>query len=77
MRQAQRRRARNRHVKSRMRTLVKQFRKAVEAGDLENARERLRSAEGSIRRAASKGVIPKRRASRSVGRLSRTLAQKS
>lgn len=67
------RQKRNTHVKSTMRTHVKRFRAAIEAGDAADAAEKLRIAEKAIRKAASRGVIPKRRASRSVSRLSRQL----
>jgi small subunit ribosomal protein S20 len=67
------RRKRNTHVKSTMRTHVKRFRAAIEAGDVEDAAAKLRTAERAIRKAASKGVIPARRASRSVSRLSKQL----
>ncbi len=70
--QSRRRQARNSHLKSRMRTLIKRFRSAVEAGGADAA-EKFREAEGAIRRAASSGVIPRRRASRSVGRLAKHL----
>ncbi len=71
-RQDEKRAARNRDVRSGMRTRIKQFRAAVAEGD-ESAPEKLKSAEAAIRRAASKGVIPKRRASRSVSRLAKSL----
>ncbi len=74
-RQAERRRERNRQVKSRVKTLVKAFQTSVEQGDAAEARVRLRQAEGALRRAAGKGVIPDRRASRSVARLARRLAR--
>jgi small subunit ribosomal protein S20 len=70
-RQALRRRARNRQVRSRVRSAVKEAREAVESGKPEGIVEALRSAEGLLRRAASKGVIPKKRASRQVSRLAR------
>jgi small subunit ribosomal protein S20 len=70
-RQALRRRARNRQVRSRVRSAVKAVRDAVESGKREGVVESLRSAEGLLRRAASKGVIPKKRASRQVSRLAR------
>lgn len=73
-RQETKRQERNRDIASGMRTLVKQFRSAVESGD-ESASERLKKAESAIRRAASKGVIPQRRASRSVSRLSKALGR--
>lgn len=72
VRQDAKRHARNREVIGRMRTTVKKFRAAVESGD-ESAAEKLRAAESVIRRAASKGVIPQRRASRAVSRLTRAL----
>ena len=67
------RKKRNTHIKSTMRTHVKRFRAAVEAGDADDAAEKLKVAERAIRKAASKGVIPQRRASRSVSRLSKQL----
>ena len=67
------RRKRNTHVKSTMRTHVRRFRAAIEAGDAADAAEKLRIAERAIRKAASKGVIPRARASRSVSRLSKQL----
>jgi small subunit ribosomal protein S20 len=72
-RQAQRRRARNRDVKSEVRTRVKAVRTAVGAGDLEAARERLRLAERALRKASSKGVVKKATASRGVSRLARAV----
>jgi len=41
---------------------------------LETATARFRDAERALRKAASKGVLPKTRASRHVGRLARSLA---
>jgi small subunit ribosomal protein S20 len=72
-RQALRRRARNRQVRSRLRSAVKEVRDAVAGGSREGALESLRRAEGILRRAASKGVIPKKRASRQVARLARAV----
>jgi small subunit ribosomal protein S20 len=67
------RQKRNTHIRSTMRTHMKRFRAAVAAGDATDAAEKLRVAERAIRKAASKGVIPKGRASRSVSRLSKQL----
>jgi small subunit ribosomal protein S20 len=75
-RQALRRRARNRQVRSHLRSAVKDARTALESGPRDGAAEALRTAEGVLRRAASKGVIPKKRASRQVSRLARALATK-
>lgn len=68
-RQALKRRARNRAVRSAVRTGVKNFRATVDSG--EDAGESLRTAEGLIRRAVSKGVVPKKRASRQISRLAK------
>ena len=70
-RQALRRRARNRQVRSQVRTAVKVAREAVASETREGVVESIRSAEGLLRRAASKGVIPKKRASRQVSRLAK------
>jgi small subunit ribosomal protein S20 len=72
-RQALRRRARNRQVRSRVRSAVKVVRDAVASHKPAEALESLRLAEGLLRRAASKGVIPKKRASRQVARLARSV----
>ena len=60
------RRDRNRQVLSRVRTVVKGVRQAVDQGDAEAARKSLRAAERELRKAATKGVLPARRVSRSV-----------
>ena len=65
-RQATKRRLRNREVKSRVKTVVKACRTATDA-------ETLRAAESALRRAASKGILPKRQVSRRVSRLARRL----
>ncbi len=72
-RQSENRRIRNRDVRGRMRTSVKNFRLALASGDAGVATQRFRDAERELRRAASKGVIPKQRASRHVSRLARGL----
>lgn len=69
-RQAEVRRERNRSARSRMRTVVKGFLSAVESGAAD-VTERFREAERTLRRAAAKGLIPKRRASRHVSRLAK------
>jgi len=54
---------------------VKAVRTAIAAGDGDEARSRLRAAEGLLRRAASKGVLKKQTASRSVSRLSKAVSK--
>lgn len=72
-RQSLKRRQRNRHARNGMRTVIKSFRAAVEAGDADAASAGFTAAESAIRRAASKGIIPRRRADRHVGRLAKSL----
>lgn len=69
------RRDRNRQVRSRVRGVVKQVREAVAGGDAEAAQKSLRTAERELRKAASKGVVPRRRASRSISRLARSVSR--
>ena len=55
-------RLRNKAVKSALRTHVRKFREAVEAGDAEKATEYARVACRQLDKAASKGVIHKNQA---------------
>jgi small subunit ribosomal protein S20 len=73
IRQSERRRKRNQHIRSGLRTEIKRFREVLESGDAEQAGQQFNRAERAIRRAVSKGVIPRRRADRSVSRLARSL----
>ncbi|MFK7894299.1 MAG: 30S ribosomal protein S20 [Myxococcota bacterium] len=73
IRQSETRRKRNQHVRTKMRTVVKHCREALESGDKAKATEAFAAAEREIRRAATKGIIPKQRADRSVGRLAKRL----
>ena len=75
VRQSEKRRERNKKRKSRIRTTRRRFEQALEEGDLEEARERLRDAEAAWDRAASRGVVPQNRASRKVGRMKRALSK--
>lgn len=72
-RQAAKRQARNRAVLRRTRTAVKSLRDAIASGDSAAARERLKLAERELRKAATKGAVPKRRADRSVSRLAKSV----
>ena len=71
-RQDLKRRARNRAAKSRVKSAVKAARAAVASGDADTSGAAVRKAESILRRAASKGVIPKKRVSRQVSRLARS-----
>jgi small subunit ribosomal protein S20 len=72
-RQNLKRRDRNRQITSRVRGAVKKVHEAIEGGNASDAAGALRGAEKLIRRAASKGALPKTRASRSVARLAKAV----
>jgi small subunit ribosomal protein S20 len=72
-RQALKRRARNRNVLRRTRTAVKGVREAIASGDKATAGEQLRLAERELRKAATQGVVPRRRVDRSVSRLAKAV----
>jgi len=68
-RQNERRRLRNKSVKSSLRTAVRHFREAVAAGDKEKAAELLHSTCRKLDKAASKGVIHKNQAANRKSKL--------
>jgi small subunit ribosomal protein S20 len=68
-RQRMKRTLRNRAIKSAVRTHVKSVREAVAAKDQKAANAALAEATVAIDKAASKGALPKRSASRKVSRL--------
>ncbi len=70
-RQSVKRAARNRHARSRVKSAVKAARTSLEAGGDANAETAVRRAESVLRRIASKGAIPKKRANRIVSRLAK------
>lgn len=65
-----RRNARNKSVKTRLRTLEKNYRTLVGSSKKEEAGTALRAAISAIDKAAKRGVIPKARADRKKSRLS-------
>jgi small subunit ribosomal protein S20 len=65
------RNARNTHIRSTMRTLVKQVRTTVAAADKEAAQAALAKAIPFIDKSASKGIIHKATASRKISRLNK------
>lgn len=69
IRQTVKRTARNRHVRTTVRTYMKRARQAIAAGDKRVADEALREAESKIRSAVSKGVYHHKTGSRYVSRL--------
>jgi small subunit ribosomal protein S20 len=58
----EKRRQRNKSVKSAVRTAVRKFREAAETGDAEQAAELQRAASKALDKAASKGVIHRNQA---------------
>ncbi len=67
----ERARLRNQAVKSSLRTAVRAFREAAEAGDKAKAGELLESTNRKLDKAASKGVIHKNQAANKKSALSR------
>jgi small subunit ribosomal protein S20 len=77
IRQTEKRTARNRHIRSTMRNLVKQVREAAGKKDGETAKKALDRAVPLINKAASKGVIHKATASRKISRLTKLVNELS
>ncbi|MEJ3746631.1 30S ribosomal protein S20 [Actinomycetes bacterium KLBMP 9797] len=61
-RQNEKRRLRNKSVKSSLKTAIRKFHEASEAGNAENAAELMRDASRKLDKAVSKGVIHKNQA---------------
>jgi small subunit ribosomal protein S20 len=72
-RQRVKRTLRNRAVKSAVRTHVKNVRAALAAKDPKAAKEALHAATVQLDKASSKGVVPRKAASRTVSRLAAQL----
>ena len=72
-RQAQKRRARNTSVRTTVKGVVKKAREAIASKDPQKAREALLQATKTINKAASKGVLHARNASRRIARLAKSL----
>jgi small subunit ribosomal protein S20 len=68
-RQRIKRTARNRHFRTAVRTLVKQVKAAVEAGEAGQAQEALKLAIKQLDRSVTKGVLKRKTASRTISRL--------
>ncbi|MGC6417835.1 MAG: 30S ribosomal protein S20 [Bradymonadia bacterium] len=74
VRQTEKRRQRNKHVLSTMRTYIKRVRVAIADGNAEDATERLKAATQALAKAASKGVIHRNQARRKISRLTKAVA---
>ena len=69
VRKIERRTAVNRARRSRVRTYLRRFEEAVQAGDAETAKTAFIEAQSELMRAVSKGVVHKNTGSRKVSRL--------
>ena len=72
--QSLKRGAQNKGVRTRLRTLSKNFYRAVESGDEEEARRVRDGAQRAYEKAATKGIIHPNKASRKISRLDKALA---
>lgn len=70
-RAAMRKRQRNRMVRSRVKTRIKKVRKAIESGDIPNARQELAAASSIVDRAATRGIFHRNKAARIKSRLTK------
>ena len=75
IRVAARRAARNKPIRTELKTLVKNVRTEIAAGDLEQAQLEVREAASALDKAAGKGVIHKNAAARRKSRLMKGLAK--
>ncbi|HVM28459.1 MAG TPA: 30S ribosomal protein S20 [Mycobacteriales bacterium] len=68
-------RLRNKSVKSSLKTSVRKFREAAEAGDVDTSTAALRDASRALDKAASKGVIHQNQAANRKSAMARRVAQ--
>lgn len=73
-RRSLKRRARNVHHRSTVKTALKKAKEAIAGKDPVKAREAVKEAESTLKKVASKGVIHKANASRHVSRLNKAVA---
>lgn len=74
VRKIERRTARNRDQKTRMRTFIRRVDEAIAGGDKAAAETALRAAQPVIVRAGQKGLMHKKTASRKISRLSKRVS---
>lgn len=73
IRQAEKRRQRNKAALSTLKTHIKRFHLAIQAENVEGAREAFARVQPLVDKTAARGIIHKRKASRILSRLSRKL----
>lgn len=71
--QSLKRKIRNRHVRSTVKSSIKEVREALSEGDAAKASETLSEAASVIARAGAKGVLHKKTVARKVARLSKSV----
>jgi small subunit ribosomal protein S20 len=76
-RQSLKKRVRNIEAKSKLRTLIKRARQAIEDKNQETAMSQIRAVNKALGTAVSKGIIKSNTASRWLSRLSRSASQLS
>lgn len=76
-RQSEKRRARNASVKSTLRTAVKKVKDSLAGGKTDEIKTNLQKAISELGKAASKGVLHKKNASRRISRLSKQVHAKT
>lgn len=74
-RQAQKRRARNSAVRTTVKNAMKKAREAIATKDPAKVKEALSAASSTLNKAASKGVLHARNASRRIARLAKAAQQ--
>jgi len=74
IRSSERKRLRNRNVRSSTRTMIKRARTTLQEGDADAAREAIREAIRTLDKAVSKGVVHRNNAARRKSRLMKQLA---
>ncbi len=77
MRQSEKRRERNRTVRSQVKTETKKMRAVLETGEKAAVDTQLRAVAKQLSKAASKGVLKKKTASRRLGRLTKAAQKKT
>jgi small subunit ribosomal protein S20 len=74
-RQSEKRRVRNRSVKTKLKNLVRQVRESVGANDAEASAKSFAAAARALDKAVSKGVLHRNNASRRISRLARAVSR--
>lgn len=65
--------ARNKMIKSQLKTAIKRFEEAIDSEQFDLAKEKLQLVDKKLKQAASKNVIHKNKASRKLSRLTKKL----